>query len=147
MSDLLKGPWLRVGTTVYAEGEEETVLRAVQVVVDEGLGKPILIGRPEVIDKRIKRAGLRIQPLDHHACRCQHARAVLLDDARHRVATQAIATTGQCGGVRAFIVKPKGLRRTGRTRRRGIRSHENPFEYGSGKFCGALRTQDVAFNA
>jgi malate dehydrogenase (oxaloacetate-decarboxylating)(NADP+) len=47
---------------VYAEGEEETVLRAVQVVVDEGLGKPILIGRPEVIDKRIKRAGLRIKP-------------------------------------------------------------------------------------
>jgi len=47
---------------VYAEGEEETVLRAVQVVVDEGLAKPILIGRPEVIDKRIKRAGLRIRP-------------------------------------------------------------------------------------
>jgi malate dehydrogenase (oxaloacetate-decarboxylating)(NADP+) len=47
---------------VYAEGEEETVLRAVQVVVDEGLAKPILIGRPEVIEKRIKRAGLRIQP-------------------------------------------------------------------------------------
>ena len=46
---------------VYAEGEEETVLRAVQVVVDEGLAKPILIGRPEVIEKRIKRAGLRIK--------------------------------------------------------------------------------------
>ena len=46
---------------VYAEGEEETVLRAVQVVVDEGLAKPILIGRPEVIEKRIKRAGLRIR--------------------------------------------------------------------------------------
>ncbi|HEV2681431.1 MAG TPA: NADP-dependent malic enzyme, partial [Rhodanobacter sp.] len=47
---------------VYAEGEEETVLRAVQVVVDEGLAKPILIGRPEVIEKRINRAGLRIKP-------------------------------------------------------------------------------------
>ena len=46
---------------VYAEGEEETVLRAVQVVVDEGLAKPILIGRPEVIEKRIKRAGLRLK--------------------------------------------------------------------------------------
>jgi malate dehydrogenase (oxaloacetate-decarboxylating)(NADP+) len=46
---------------VYAEGEEETVLRAVQVVVDQGLAKPILIGRPEVIEKRIKRAGLRLK--------------------------------------------------------------------------------------
>ena len=46
---------------VYAEGEEETVLRAVQVVVDEGLARPILIGRPDVIEKRIKRAGLRLK--------------------------------------------------------------------------------------
>jgi malate dehydrogenase (oxaloacetate-decarboxylating)(NADP+) len=35
---------------VYAEGEEETVLRAVQTVIDEGLARPILIGRPEVIE-------------------------------------------------------------------------------------------------
>jgi malate dehydrogenase (oxaloacetate-decarboxylating)(NADP+) len=47
---------------VYAEGEEETVLRAVQTVVDEGLAKPILIGRPEVIERRIERVGLRLQP-------------------------------------------------------------------------------------
>jgi malate dehydrogenase (oxaloacetate-decarboxylating)(NADP+) len=46
---------------VYAEGEEERVLRAVQVVGDEGLAKPILIGRPEVIDQRIARLGLRIR--------------------------------------------------------------------------------------
>ncbi len=46
---------------VYAEGEEETVLRAVQTVVDEGLAKPILIGRPEVIARRIERVGLRLQ--------------------------------------------------------------------------------------
>ncbi|THJ31139.1 NADP-dependent malic enzyme [Lampropedia aestuarii] len=45
----------------YAEGEEERVLRAVQTVVDDGLAKPILIGRPAVIAERIKRAGLRIQ--------------------------------------------------------------------------------------
>ncbi len=36
---------------VYAEGEDERVLRAVQVVVDEGLAKPILIGRPAVIER------------------------------------------------------------------------------------------------
>ena len=45
---------------VYAEGEEETVLRAVQTVVDEGLARPILIGRPAVIESRIKRLGLRL---------------------------------------------------------------------------------------
>jgi len=47
---------------VYAEGEEERVLRAVQVIVDEGLAKPILIGRPAVLQQNIERYGLRIQP-------------------------------------------------------------------------------------
>jgi malate dehydrogenase (oxaloacetate-decarboxylating)(NADP+) len=44
----------------YAEGEEERVLRAVQVIVDEGIAKPILIGRPEVIAARIEKFGLRL---------------------------------------------------------------------------------------
>jgi malate dehydrogenase (oxaloacetate-decarboxylating)(NADP+) len=43
---------------VYADGEEERVLRAVQVVVDDGLAQPILIGRPDVIEARIRRYGL-----------------------------------------------------------------------------------------
>ena len=47
---------------VYAEGEDERVLRATQVVVDEGLARPILIGHPEVIASRIARANLRIVP-------------------------------------------------------------------------------------
>src|SRR5690606_38439399 len=47
---------------VYAEGDEETVLRAVQTVVDEGLAHPILIGRPEVIEMRIRKLGLRLKP-------------------------------------------------------------------------------------
>ena len=46
---------------VFAEGEEETVLRAVQTVVDEGLARPILIGRPSVIESRIRRLGLRLR--------------------------------------------------------------------------------------
>jgi malate dehydrogenase (oxaloacetate-decarboxylating)(NADP+) len=46
---------------VYAEGEDERVLRAVQTVVDEGLARPILIGRPEVVEQRIERYGLRIR--------------------------------------------------------------------------------------
>jgi malate dehydrogenase (oxaloacetate-decarboxylating)(NADP+) len=47
---------------IYAEGEDERVLRAAQVVVDEKLARPILIGRPEVVEMRIKRFGLRLAP-------------------------------------------------------------------------------------
>ncbi|MEN3365082.1 MAG: hypothetical protein V7606_2356 [Burkholderiales bacterium] len=47
---------------VFAEGEEERVLRAVQIVVDEKLASPILIGRPEVLAQRIERFGLRLRP-------------------------------------------------------------------------------------
>ncbi len=47
---------------VYAEGEDERVLRAVQVVVDEGLAQPILVGRPAVLARRIERFGLRLRP-------------------------------------------------------------------------------------
>lgn len=46
---------------IYAEGEEEIVLRAVQSVIDDRLAKPILIGRPKVVQMRIDRLGLRIQ--------------------------------------------------------------------------------------
>jgi malate dehydrogenase (oxaloacetate-decarboxylating)(NADP+) len=45
----------------YAEGEDERVLRAAQVAVDEKLAHPILIGRPAVIEARIAKAGLRIR--------------------------------------------------------------------------------------
>ncbi len=44
----------------YAEGEEERILRAAQVVVDEGIARPTLIGRPAVIAQRIERFGLRL---------------------------------------------------------------------------------------
>jgi malate dehydrogenase (oxaloacetate-decarboxylating)(NADP+) len=50
---------------VFAEGEDERVLRAVQVVADEGLAKPILVGRPAVLARRIERYGLRILPGKH----------------------------------------------------------------------------------
>ncbi|MEX8503435.1 MAG: NADP-dependent malic enzyme [Leptothrix ochracea] len=45
----------------YAEGEDERVLRAVQVVVDEGLARPTLIGRPQIIAQRIEKFGLRLE--------------------------------------------------------------------------------------
>jgi malate dehydrogenase (oxaloacetate-decarboxylating)(NADP+) len=46
---------------VFAEGEEERVLRAVQVVIDEKLATPIVIGRPQVVEKRLERFGLRMR--------------------------------------------------------------------------------------
>ncbi|MDP9012393.1 MAG: NADP-dependent malic enzyme [Pseudomonadota bacterium] len=50
---------------VYAEGEDERVLRAVQIAVDEKLAMPILVGRPAVIERGIKRYGLRIRIGEH----------------------------------------------------------------------------------
>jgi len=54
---------------VYAEGEDQRILRAVQVVVDENLGSPILIGRPEIIKRNVERMGLRLQEgRDYEVC-------------------------------------------------------------------------------
>jgi malate dehydrogenase (oxaloacetate-decarboxylating)(NADP+) len=47
---------------LYAEGEDERVLRATQVILEEKLATPILIGRPSVIEMRLEKAGLRIRP-------------------------------------------------------------------------------------
>ncbi|MBV8751429.1 MAG: NADP-dependent malic enzyme [Hyphomicrobiales bacterium] len=47
---------------VYAEGEDERILRATQVVVEEGLALPILVGRPSVIETRLARYGLSVRP-------------------------------------------------------------------------------------
>ena len=46
----------------FAEGENEGVLRAAQIVVDENIARPTLIGRPAVIEQRLERFGLRLQP-------------------------------------------------------------------------------------
>ncbi|MCS0809647.1 NADP-dependent malic enzyme [Massilia agilis] len=51
---------------VFAEGEQERVLRAVQVVVDENLARPILVGRPHVLEQRIERFGLRLKAGRHY---------------------------------------------------------------------------------
>ncbi len=50
---------------VYAEGEDERVLRAVQTAIDEGIAKPILIGRREVVERRMERLGLHIRLGEH----------------------------------------------------------------------------------
>ena len=57
----------------FAEGEEETVLRAVQAIVDQGTARPVLIGRPSVIDARIERLSLRIRPgVDFELCNIEN---------------------------------------------------------------------------
>ncbi len=48
---------------IFSEGEDERVLRAAQVLIEEGIAEPIIIGRPQVIETRLKRYGLRIRPL------------------------------------------------------------------------------------
>ena len=52
-------------TIVFAEGESERVLRAAQAIIEETTDKPILIGRPDVIEHRAERAGLSIRPGEH----------------------------------------------------------------------------------
>ena len=47
---------------IFAEGEDERVLRAAQVLLEEKTGEPILIGRPQIIEARLQRFGLRIRP-------------------------------------------------------------------------------------
>jgi len=51
-----------VKRVIYADGEDERVLRAAQVALEDGLAQPILIGRPSVIETRVKRFGLRFKP-------------------------------------------------------------------------------------
>jgi len=51
---------------IFAEGEEERVLRAVQIAVDDKICTPILVGRPAVIESRIKRYGLRLKAGEHY---------------------------------------------------------------------------------
>ncbi|BFI94829.1 MAG: NADP-dependent malic enzyme [Rhodanobacter sp.] len=61
MKPVYDGARADIKRVVYAEGEEETVLRAVQSVIDYKLAFPILIGRPDVIEMRIQRLGLRMR--------------------------------------------------------------------------------------
>jgi malate dehydrogenase (oxaloacetate-decarboxylating)(NADP+) len=60
--DAAKRDPLRVA---YAEGEDTRILHAVQTVVDDGIARPILVGRPAVIEQRIAKMGLRIRAGEH----------------------------------------------------------------------------------
>ncbi len=91
---------------VYAEGEDERVLRAVQVVVDEGLAKPILIGRPEVVVPRLERNGLRIRPGEDFELVNPNS------DPRYRKYWQTYYDLMQRKGVSVELAKRDVMRRT-----------------------------------
>jgi len=62
MKPLLQGAKANPKRVIYAEGEDERVLRAAQTIVEEGIAIPVLIGRPSVIESRLVRFGLSIRP-------------------------------------------------------------------------------------
>jgi len=89
----------------YAEGEEERVLRAVQVVVDEGLARPTLIGRPAVIAARCEKFGLRLKEgLDYDVVNVEH-------DHRYRDFWQTYHRMNERKGVTVQIAKIEMRRR------------------------------------
>ena len=89
----------------FAEGEEERVLRAVQVVVDEGLARPTLIGRPAVIARRIERFGLRLQEgLDYDVVNVE-------DDHRYRDFWQTYHRMTERKGITVQMAKIEMRRR------------------------------------
>ncbi len=91
---------------VYAEGEDERVLRAVQIVVDERLAVPTLVGRPAVIERSIQRYGLRLRL-------GEDVRVVNPDsDVRHRDYWQAYHRLTSRRGVTAQYAKLEMRRRT-----------------------------------
>ncbi|MBK9136867.1 MAG: NADP-dependent malic enzyme [Betaproteobacteria bacterium] len=89
----------------YAEGEQERVLRAVQVVVDEGLARPTLIGRPAVIATRIEKFGLRLrQGVDYDVVNVEN-------DTRYRGFWQAYHEMAERRGVTRELAKIEMRRR------------------------------------
>jgi malate dehydrogenase (oxaloacetate-decarboxylating)(NADP+) len=91
---------------VYAEGEDERVLRAVQIAVDEKLATPILVGRPSVIERGIKRHGLRIRIGEHvTVVNPEH-------DERYREYWESYHLLTQRRGVTAQYAKLEMRRRT-----------------------------------
>src|SRR2546421_9258857 len=78
---------------IYAEGEDERILRATQIVVEEGLARPILIGRPAIVEARLARYGLAIRPdRDFELVNPE-------DDPRYRTYVQGLLEAGGRKGV------------------------------------------------
>jgi malate dehydrogenase (oxaloacetate-decarboxylating)(NADP+) len=90
---------------VYCEGEDERVLRAVQQVVDEGIARPTLVGRREVIRARVERLGLRLK------ARVDYDAVDINNDPRHREYSEAYHQLAQRKGVTPQIARLEMRRR------------------------------------
>jgi malate dehydrogenase (oxaloacetate-decarboxylating)(NADP+) len=89
----------------YSEGEEERVLRAAQIVVDEGIARPTLIGRPAVIAERIEKFGLRLkEDLDYDVVNVE-------DDHRYRDFWQTYHRMTERKGITQQMAKIEMRRR------------------------------------
>jgi len=116
---------------VYAEGEDERVLRAVQIVVDEKLATPILVGRPAVIERAIQRHNLRLRMGEHFSI-------VNPDfDTRYREYWQAYHTLTERQGVTKQYAKLEVRRRTTLIGALMVRRGD-----ADGLICGTISTTD-----
>ena len=89
----------------YSEGEEERILRAAQIVADEGLARPTLIGRPSVIAERIEKFGLRLKEgLDYEVVNVE-------DDHRYRDFWQTYHRMTERKGITVQVAKIEMRRR------------------------------------
>ncbi len=114
---------------VYAEGEDERVLRAVQIAVDERLATPILVGRPAVIERAIQRHGLRIRIGEHFTVvNPEH-------DPRYREYWQEYHRLTRRNGVTAQYAKLEMRRRTTLIAAMLLRKGE-----AEGLICGTIST-------
>ncbi|MES2978989.1 MAG: NADP-dependent malic enzyme [Pseudomonadota bacterium] len=116
----------------YAEGEEERVLRACQIVVDEGLARPTLIGRPTIIAQRIEKFGLRLkEELDYDIVNVEQ-------DHRYRDFWQTYHRMMERRGVTAQIAKIEMRRRL--TLIGGMLLHKGDVD---GLICGTWGTTAI----
>ncbi|MBU3712090.1 MAG: NADP-dependent malic enzyme [Limnohabitans sp.] len=119
----------------YAEGEEERVLRAVQIVVDENLAQPTLIGRPEVIAKRVQNFGLRLREgVDYQVVNVEN-------DHRYRDFWQTYHQLTERKGVTQQLAKIDMRRRLSLIGTMMLHKGEV-----DGMICGTWSTPDVHLN-
>ncbi len=114
---------------IFAEGEDERVLRAVQIIVDDKLARPVLVGRPGVIEERIKRYGLRLKLGEHlTVVNTEH-------DPRYREYWQEYLHLMERRGVTEQYARLEMRRRTTLIAAMLLRKGE-----GDGMICGTIST-------
>ncbi|MGL1832219.1 NADP-dependent malic enzyme [Rhodocyclaceae bacterium SMB388] len=101
MEPVLQAARLAPKRIAYAEGEDERVLRAAQIVIDEGIARPLFIGRADVIAARIESFGLRMRLGED--CECVN----ILDDPRYDACWSEYLRLGGRDGVTTAIAKER----------------------------------------